>query len=571
MPTIPRINDQRAQNQGLPTVQQSANAPAGAFGPDLSEAANQFSQVAFKIKERADTARVMEADTNLMGLSNRLLYDPDKGALNARGKNALEADQRALAEFDKEVDTIRQNLSGRAQQEAFDKLVRQRRQQIERTTISHVNSEMRTYESQQYDALVEGSVETAANNYTDPKTIGMELKRQRAAIMARAQDQGWPEEQTAQALEAATSATHTSVMQRMLTDKQYDLAREYFEANGEQLEGEQYTRMKGLVEKGGRLRQAQQSADSIMAQYSDEATALKEARKINDPEVRDDVTRRVKARFSEQRSIEKQVNTDAMEAATDLIEGGADIDDIPLTTQEKLNNQQLNALKARAQQIANPEIKNNWQAWTRITTATREELAQIEDPYVELRPLLDDAHYNKALNLINKAKGIKQTADDEFDPSSNLSFLQRAKQTALQAGVIPADKGPSDYTEEEALTYSRFQTEAANRIEDRERDLGRRLTGNEEQAVMDEMLLEKYRVDSGFFGSDQEQFAWALDADDAGDAYVPMEQIPEEDQTFIKNMMIGNGLAPDDELVQKAYAQYKLGDKEAFNRIIQGR
>lgn len=141
MPVIPRIGEQRQRNVGLPTAQQSAAAPADAFGPDLSGFAGELGQIASRVKEKADTARVMEADSNLMQISNQLLYDPEAGALNMRGKNALDVDQKTLSEFEKRTAEIRKDLSG-DQVTAFDKLVRQRKQQMQSTLMRHVNSEM---------------------------------------------------------------------------------------------------------------------------------------------------------------------------------------------------------------------------------------------------------------------------------------------------------------------------------------------------------------------------------------------------------------------------------------------
>lgn len=570
MPVIPRISEQRQGSARLPTAQQSTGAPADAFGPDLSGLASEGIKYATRVKEKADTARVMEADSNLMSVSNELLYDPDNGALNARGKNAFGIDDQVLQDFDKRTSEIRQDLTG-DQVTAFDKLVSQRKQQIQGTLLRHINSEMSTYESNQYEAMVNGSIETATNNYTDPGSIGLELKRQSAAIMARSRAEGWSPEQESQALEASRSATHGSVIRRMLSDKNYDMAQEYFEATSDQIEGKDRDALAGMVEKGGKLSQAQAQSDRIFAVADDEKTALREAREITDPEIRDDVLSRLRTRYSEQRRLEEQEKADAFKAATDVIEGGGTVGELPPMIQGRLNNKQINALKARQQEIANPTRKNNWQVWTRVSTATREELAQFEDPYVELRPYLDDAHYNKALTLINKAKGIKQAASDEPDVSSSMTFMQQAKNTALLSGILPADKTPSEYTEQEALTFSRFQSEAAARIEERELDQGRKLTGQERQQVMDEMVMDENLMQIEGVFTDTDQFTWAVSQDEQGDAIIPIERIPADDQEFVKNLLRGNGAPPSDDNVQRAYAQYKLGNIEAFQNIIQGR
>ena len=170
MARIPRMTDQRQQSRGLPSTGFSDINPAtpqGTFGPDLTGAANQVTDMALKARERADTAQVMEADTALTEFENTALYDPRSGALNQRGKNAFEVPERVMKDFDTRATEIRSKLNGR-QLQAFDKLAAQRRQQMDRALQRHVTSEIGTYEQQQADSLVAGSQVTAANYYNDP-------------------------------------------------------------------------------------------------------------------------------------------------------------------------------------------------------------------------------------------------------------------------------------------------------------------------------------------------------------------------------------------------------------------
>ncbi|TDX30755.1 hypothetical protein DFO67_10410 [Modicisalibacter xianhensis] len=232
MARIPRLTSQRAQLGALPSGALSPATPQGTFGPDLTGAAQQVSDMALRAADRANTAQVMEADSLLTEFENTALYDPEKGALNARGKNAFGLPEDVISQFDSRVNEIRQNLRG-PQVDAFDKLVAQRRQQISRTLQRHVASEIATYEQTQADALIAGSQVAAANYYNDPERIGMELRRQRGAIMARSRDLGWSEAQTKAAIQETESATLSQVLVRQATHDPY-VARDRFK----ELEGQ---------------------------------------------------------------------------------------------------------------------------------------------------------------------------------------------------------------------------------------------------------------------------------------------------------------------------------------------
>jgi len=706
MARIPRMTDQRQQSRGLPSTGFSDINPAtpqGTFGPDLTGAANQVTDMALKARERADTAQVMEADTALTEFENTALYDPEAGALNARGKNAFDVPERVMSEFDDRATEIRSNLNGR-QVAAFDKLVAQRRQQMDRTLQRHVASEIGTYEQQQADSLIAGSQVTAANYYNDPVRLKIELGRQRGTIMARAADMGWSPEKTRLEVRKAESTTHGAVIDRMAANDPAAAVRYYaqhgpemtpadrtaydkvmretrtrhtadrvvagltggvgvgadgvwsrmvqqesggnqFDSNGEPLTSSagavgiaqvmpdtapEAARMAGLEWDEERYRndaeynqalgrayfdaQVDKYGDPMLAaaaynagpgnvdawldKYGDprdgsisrEAfvqkipfaqtqgyvrtvargsateplTRSQQMAALNGlpPEVREVANERLDAIWKQQ----DQQQAELFEAVQLEVEGGTSFHDLPPRAVDNLTADQIKALKTRSKTLAGAEPTMDWGRWTEISTMSREELAQIDDPYTALRPVLDDSHYEKAVNLISDAKGV----GDDIDTSATLTFNQRVKNAAMQSGIIPADETPAGFSEEESLKFARFQQEGASRIEAAERQVGRRLTGNEQQEVLDEMLTETILLDDSLFGRGSETYGWALEEDELGDAYVPIDDIPDDDAGFIRNLITGNGRVADNDTVQKAYAQYSLGNRERFQQIIRG-
>lgn len=703
MARIPRMTGQRQQVRGLPDGSMNPATPQGSFGPDLTRVGQQVTDIALRAQERANTAQVMEADSALTEFENTALYDPDAGALNQRGKNAFDVPDRVMKDFDTRATEIRGNLQG-PQVQAFDRLVSQRRQQMDRALQRHVASEISTYEQQQADSLIAGSQVTAANYYNDPERIGVELRRQRGAVMARSSDMGWSPEKTQLEIKKVESGTHGAVIDRMAAndpaeamryyakhgpemtpqdrtaydkvmrdtrarytadrvvsgltggsgvgadgvwarmiqqesggnqfdasgqpltssagavgiaqvmpdtapeaarmaglewdeeryrnDPEYNqaLGRAYFEAqvekygdpmlaaaaynagpgnvdawlveNGDPRDGsisrEEWVQKIPFAETQGYVRTVARGAETQQLTRSQQMAALNGL----PPEVREVASERLDAAWQQ----EDQQLSELYEAVQLEVESGTSFHDLPTRAVERLNADQIKALKSRSKTLAGAEPTMDWRRWTEISTMSREELAQIDDPYTTLRPSLDDSHYEKAVNLIADAKG----SGGDINTSATLTFNQRVTNAAMQSGIIPADKTPARFSEEESLRFARFQNEGAQRIEAAERQQGRKLTGNEQQEILDEMLTETIMLDDAWIGSGSETYAWALEEDDLGDAYVPMGSIPKDDADFIRNLITGNGRVADNDTVQKAYAQYTLGNREQFQQIIRG-
>ncbi len=269
-------------------------------------------------------------------------------------------------------------------------------------------------------------------------------------------------------------------------------------------------------------------------------------------------------RLKQVHAIEDQQKAEVFNQAQLQVEQGTPFDKIPPETLNQFDANQIKALKSRSMELAGVEPEMDWRKWTEISTMNRSELAAIKDPYTELRPHMDNSHYEKALKMVNDAKGI----GDDIETSATLTFNQRIKNASTLASITPADKTPANWSEDETLAYARFQNEAAARVESWEREQGRKTTGAEQQQIIDDLLTETIMVDDAWLGSDSKKYSFTLDEDEMGDAYVPIAEIPTESVTEIKNLLRSNGLVADDETVQRAYAQYKLDNKEAFNQII---
>jgi hypothetical protein len=279
--------------------------------------------------------------------------------------------------------------------------------------------------------------------------------------------------------------------------------------------------------------------------------------------IRDDAKDRLKALHA----VEDQQKAELFNQLQLEVERGGSFDDLPVEAVNQMDAKQMKALRSRSQELAGVEIETDWRKWTEVSTMSRTELAAIKDPYTELRPHLDDALYKKALTMVNEAKGIG-TEGDAPETSSTLTFNQMIKNSANLVGITPADKTPAKWDEDETLAYARFQNEAAARVEAWERQNGRKATGQEQQSVIDELLTETVMVDGGWLGGDEERYSFTLDEDDLGDAYVPIADIPTEDAEFVRNLLRSNGFTAENAVVQRAYAQYKLGNTEAFQKII---
>lgn len=220
MATVPRYSDQQVAPTGIPNVRIS-DAPARAIaqvGESIGRGVGALGQVTHQFarqeQEKADTARLMEAQQAMSQLDMALLTDPEKGAFAQRGKNAIGLANKVLPEWDRQASSIADGLPARLRAR-FDGYVMQRRESAAGRLATHTMQEGNRYYADVATQTMQTMQSEAITNRMDPALVDQSATRAMQAATEAANRLGLDAEPHAK---AALSATYRGVAEALLQD-----------------------------------------------------------------------------------------------------------------------------------------------------------------------------------------------------------------------------------------------------------------------------------------------------------------------------------------------------------------
>lgn len=238
---VPRYEQGQVQQRVAPSVRQQ-EAPSGAFGGQVGDAIQRaggmLGEIARQERQRIDTAAVMEAEAELRGTQNTLLFGDgsgqNRGAYGTTGKDAFGLPERVLPEMDKRRQAIAGRLSGR-QRELFEQRTADWGAQTQGDLLRHVARESERYTAETTKAYIESAGQTALLYYTDPVKIDAEIQRAQDAYIVG--NPGEPPEATKVALNKIDSTVRKGVVERLIVESP-SRAQAYYQQNRERFTGE---------------------------------------------------------------------------------------------------------------------------------------------------------------------------------------------------------------------------------------------------------------------------------------------------------------------------------------------
>jgi len=264
---------------------------AGVAGQLGQMATSTYTALVQQEHDRADNVALLAAGNALATWEHQRLYDPETGALQVKGKDAMPLPEAIAADYGRQADAIAAGLTTPRQKQAFAQLRAQRGEALDLTIRRHVFGEMQTYQGQEVNAAVENAMSAAIANALDPRRVGVELGRAVAAITTNGPALGLGPEQIAQKVAAVTSTVHVGVIDRLLANDQAGAAKVYFQETKGQIDGKALAKVEAALEEGGLRKRAQQTADEIakdggtLTEQRDRAKALI----TDDPKLREQV------------------------------------------------------------------------------------------------------------------------------------------------------------------------------------------------------------------------------------------------------------------------------------------
>lgn len=337
MPRVPQYEIGQVRATNLPSARvanQDVSSGLTGLARGIGAAGGLVADIAQQEQEKADTAMLLDADRKLSEWETTRLYAPETGLLNRRGEDALGLPDEAMPEFDKLVSDAELGMSDRVKMR-FRQLAEGRRGDVQKQLFRHV--------SQQSDVILEArtkayeatALTAIAAHAGDAERVAVETDRLWAAKMASLTRMGAPAEVIKAERQAMEQAVHGAVLDQFLSRSDYTGAIQYFEQNREAL-GTRSDEYGKAVQQAKLIVQETSESDRIIAGYGTGQAAIAEARKIDDPILRERVESRIDREAARRdrlvREGEKAVREQAW-AKVEQAPAGTDLSSI-LTPQE---------------------------------------------------------------------------------------------------------------------------------------------------------------------------------------------------------------------------------------------
>lgn len=365
MPKVPTLEGARIQEGQTNVSRLNVNTPRReAFGGGQSlEGVNRAAgrvgsfaeEIANKEQAKADQIAILDADQKLSELETKMLYDPETGAMNSRGKDSFSLNETLLPDFEEQASNIEKSLNNDHQKVSFRNMMAQRAKHIDKQINRHVSAETKKYDESVTKSYVANEMNAAIQNFHDPERIALSLERQKGTLKSYADRNGIDDETINLMMSETESKTHSSIVSKLMNGGGIRQAQSYYANNKKNISGEDRIRVEKALKAGVLQADSQSLSDNIIAKNPESMKdALAQAREISDPERRDETVRRVKSRFADKRSSEIEDSRQSFEVAYNSIEqNGGDIDSIPKDVWANMEGKKREAIKRISQQMRN--------------------------------------------------------------------------------------------------------------------------------------------------------------------------------------------------------------------------
>lgn len=233
-------------------------------------------------------------------------------------------------------------------------------------------------------------------------------------------------------------------------------------------------------------RESQAQEDAIVAKYGTSSAALKAARDIADPEVRDSTVSRIKARQAEAKQAEIEYRETLGEEALAFLNGGGKFADLPLKIKNGLKPSELNSLRSYAEQVASGGTR-------RTDPETLVELSKIagDDPQqfgdmdiLSYRDKLSDGDFEEFVDLQRKIRS--GNVDGKASGFMSVSQVRNERLAELFKSANPRVDEPERIKQERRRFTEKFET----RLRSFKTTTGKNATAEDARKILDDMTAE---------------------------------------------------------------------------------
>lgn len=559
MPKVPVYEGNQVQSQAAPSVGITAQTSVENFGGGAANALTALERPAARFvdaynenKRKADQLAVYEASAKLSEVENSLLYDPQNGALNKRGKDSFSLPAAVQDSYVKMSNDVSNSLTNDEQKAAFRRIQMERGVQVDRSVQKHVSGEILRYDNDVTTNFIKNEQDAAIKSYKDPVRVMMSIENQKQAIKDFGSRNGLSTEEIAQKESQLVSSTHKEIINRMLTNDEDMSAQEYYQVIKEEVKGTDLADVEKAIEAGSLRGNSQRFVDGLLKEGLSETQALARARTIKDPKLRDATVERTRNEFNIKEAAERQELEDKHVNALNVIDKRgvkvvADLQKLPGWNDMTVG--QRNSLESYMEsKILGKDTTTDPQTYYNLKTmasvpATKDAFVKMN--LMEKRTSLSASDFKQMVDLQSQLRQGKGEAEKVLNGWR--SDDQVVKDVAESAGINPKNKNFNEFS---------YRVEQAQ-IAEQER-LGRKLNNIELADLTKRLTMPIVTKERWYWSDDEKKIFEATDEELQNIKY---KDVPSTEKVKIENSLRKMNRPVSEEAVRSLYVNKLLKDR----------
>lgn len=559
MPTVPSSQGPSVSPSARPSLRTSPEVFGGgaAAAPiDTRAIADAAYRIGQDERNKANQIAVLDAGSRLTALETALLHDPGHGALNTRGKQAFDVHDRVTAQWGTHVGEIESTLSNDDQRLAFRRMVDARAASLDEQLQRHVAGERRTYDNQATEAYLQTEAAAGLSSYADEARVQASIENRAAALAGYGERNGVAPERIAQQSAAMRSQTRAAVVERFLATGDDLTAKAYYDAHKDDILGADAVQLDKSLEEGSARGESQKQADAILTKATTLTDAVRAAREIKDPRVRDLTESRVRQDFTERQQAARAQGEADFQNATNIVGQTKTVTRVPpklWSTFTVAERESLTRYAEHLQEGRKPET--DWSTYYSLRTLATTEGTRARFLSRNLmvdRPLLADAQFKELVDLQGSMRAGDGKAESKLD-----SF--RTKDDIVTSTLRAIGLGVSDKTKDrqrDASVIDVIRRSVDYQVEQAQERTGKPVARADVQKIVDEIVTQHVVSTPGrLFGrNDSEKRLYELAPNDS--LVLSIKDVPRGDRTALEQQLRAQRLPVTDAAIVDAYRRY---------------
>lgn len=506
MPRVPQFHPDDVASP-MPGARFDENAPIEAFGGGQSlDRLNQAEQgitsdvgkIIEQEKKRADDAAIQLAYAKANQLRNDLFWNPTTGAMAHHGQDAIGITDKVLKSFDDGALEISKGLNGSDQQEHFQSIARQQRDDIDAQLHRHEFQESKVVEKQSFDSAIASTISDGILNYQQPGKLDTAKNVIEGLVRDYSQKNGYTAPMYQEERQKTLSAYHSGVINKMSGDGDDKGAQQYFTANRQDFTGQDAIKMDKVVGATNVQQESLRQSDAIFAHASDMSDAIAQARKIGDADTQDEVIKRLKDRYALQKTAQEDSRQQNFTSASNIVEQTKDPDQIPRAQWLGLTITERNQIEERAKRLREgAPTATDWPTYYELKTMGSKDSERdqfLRTNLMQYRNRLDDSKFKELIDIQAAMKKGDTKADQGLAGFRASTLI--VNDALTKSGINPFPKASSSDAQNVA-NFRRMVDEQSQVLQDR---TGKAPGDSDVQNIVDNLMV-KGVARSGIFSN----------------------------------------------------------------------